>query len=464
MPSEQPDRQANPQAGILPGQPLSETRTGLPSFSVFTLGCKVNQYESEAIAEQLRRSGWQDTAEGGSASLCVINTCSVTGRASMQSRQAIRQMQRKHPQARVVVTGCYAQTAPEELVRIPGIHHLVDNVHKPSIPQLLTVPHTGCAPVVLHDDIALQRQFQGPTHTVLGRRARPFLKIQDGCDAFCTYCIVPYARGRSRSMPVEEVLRHLEVLQEMGYHEVVLTGIHLGRWGRDLSPPWDLYRLLRAVDETCTLERIRLSSLEPDEVPSELLALMASSRRICPHLHLPLQSGDDDVLAAMHRPYTGRLFEELVHHIRGLLPNCAVGADILVGFPGETHRAFESTWRLVEALPLSYLHVFPFSPRKGTPASGYRGQIDPQTIKARSARMRALGAAKRAAFYRSMVGRTEQIIVEGKWEGPGDRWKGLTANYVPVCFPCPGHAPGALAEATLLEAPPHSPVTGKLLP
>ncbi len=403
-------------------------------FTVSTLGCKVNQYESDILAAGLSAHGWQAADRDEKADVCIVNTCTVTRKASMQSRQLIRQLQRQHPGARIVVTGCYAQIAPEEIAAIKGVHVIAGQSRKADLPAMI-VQAAGAAdagPLRAADRLPAKIPFSGPVAPAPGSRTRPYLKIQDGCNSFCTYCIVPHARGRSRSMLPEQVLDHLHQLGAMGYHEAVLTGIHLGAYGLDLQPAASLLTLLEAIANARPLARIRLSSIEPHELSDDLIDLVAESDQFCPHFHLPLQSGDDTILNRMHRPYSRDLFRERVAYIKHRLPWAAVGADVLVGFPGEDEAAFEQTCQLIESLPLTYLHVFPFSARPGTPAAGYSGQVPPDIAKRRTARVRAIGTAKKQAFLQSALGRKTEVLVEARRDPATGLLKGLTPNYLIV--------------------------------
>lgn len=403
-------------------------------FHISTLGCKVNQHESDVLAAALNAHGWQAVANGAIADICIVNTCTVTQKASMQSRQMIRQLQRRHPGARIIVTGCYAQIAPAEIESIEGVHAIVGHSRKSDLPELIVqvAAHTDAAPYCAVEDLDAGIPFAEPLVTAPGTRTRPFLKIQDGCNSFCTYCIVPYARGRSRSMRPEQVLRHLNHLGTMGYHEVVLTGIHLGAYGMDLSPSTPLQDLLDQITTHRPVTRIRLSSIEPNELNRSIIDLVASSDIFCPHFHLPLQSGDDTILKRMHRPYTRDLFRQQVLAIKTRMPQATVGADVLVGFPGEDDDSFANTAQLIEELPLSYLHVFPFSRRPGTPACDYPDQIPPQVLKQRTARIREIGLEKKRVFMRSAVGQKAAVLVETRRDTGTGRLKGLTPNYLSV--------------------------------
>jgi threonylcarbamoyladenosine tRNA methylthiotransferase MtaB len=352
----------------------------------------------------------------------------------MQSRQAVRQAIRANPAARIVVTGCYAQTAAEELHRIKGVDDVIGHADKHKIGSMFrsfekdnnSHPNSICA------NVLDEHQFRKFSETVYGMRTRPFLKIQDGCDSFCTYCIVPFARGPSRSMALNDVLEHIRQLGNAGYHEVVLTGVHLGNYGIDLIPKASLYDVLRRIDESNLVQRVRLSSIEPLELSNEILKLISTSRRFCRHFHIPLQSGDDDLLKKMRRPYTRNYFHDLVLKINNCIPDAAIGVDVLVGFPGETVEAFENTYNLIRVLPIAYLHVFPFSARPGTPASKFADKIPSDVIKRRCERMRNLGDQKRLKFYRGFVSRTLDVLIEETRDSKTGLLKGISSNYIPV--------------------------------
>ncbi len=405
------------------------------TFRILTLGCKVNQYESAYLEESLLEWGWRKAGREETADAAVINTCMVTGRASYQSRQAIRRQIRESPGGLVVVTGCYAQVSPGELACIPGVDLVAGNTFKGRLPNLIREWVPSNEPVVLQEPLSKHASFE--VLPVRGRpgRTRALLKIQDGCSNYCTYCIVPYARGRPRSMDVEAVLRALEGFSREGYQEVVLTGIHLGKYGLDLGPHTDLKTLLRRIARCRLPLRIRLSSLEPDEVDEELVDLVASDSRLCNHFHLAMQSGDNGVLRRMNRSCTAEMFSEIAKAVRRRIPRAAVGADVLVGFPGESDEAFEGTLRLVEELPLTYLHVFRYSPRPGTPAAGFSDVIPPAVAKERAAALRNLGREKRKAHFRSCLGEAHSVLVENVEPGERPVGSGLSDNYIPVSFP-----------------------------
>ncbi len=404
-------------------------------FTITTLGCKVNQNESETISSALEQSGWFSADKNEKAETCIINTCTVTQKAAMQSRQAIRQAIRSNPDARIIVTGCYAQTEPEELKKIQGVHEIVGHAQKHELADMIlsskhdTLPSSARAYI---NNISKEQLFRQMPVMSSGNRTRPFLKIQDGCNSFCTYCIVPYARGKSRSMFPDDVLDNILHLSKLGYNEIVLTGIHLGSYGLDIRPETSLLSLLKQIDDLKPINRLRLSSIEPHELTNEMINLIAKSNIICPHFHIPLQSGDDTVLNRMRRPYTASNFSDLILNIHKAIPDAAIGADILIGFPGETDQAFEHTYSLVKNLPMTYLHVFPFSPRKGTPAYSYPDHIQPDIIKERCAKMRSLGKSKKRSFYKAAVNKTVGVLIEGKRDRETNFLKGITPNYISV--------------------------------
>ncbi len=406
----------------------------MTTFSITTLGCKVNQCESAAVSECLKKYGWASNSIKNPSEVYIINTCTVTHKAAMQSRQAVRRAIRTNPNAHIVVTGCYAQTEMAELSKIKGIDLIVGHADKYRIPDILQdlLPQKRRSPLTICRDVRHLDDFEHPPATAVADRTRPSLKIQDGCDAFCTYCIVPYARGPSRSMPFQTVLEHIRRLKDSGYHEVVLSGIHLGNYGQDLSPASDLFSLLKELNNANIIDRLRLSSIEPYEISDEIIELAAHSSIICPHFHVPLQSGDDSILEKMHRPYTRNYFRDRILKIHERMPSAAIGTDILVGFPGETHNAFDNTVRLIDELPVSYLHVFPFSARKGTPASNYSGKVAVKEIKSRCRQLRHLDRKKRLAFYRKNKDRCFEVLIESRRERLTGHLQGFTQNYIPV--------------------------------
>ena len=408
----------------------------MQKFKIITLGCKVNQAESAGIARQLKDRYAAVEADDGPVSLCIINTCTVTGKASMQSRQAVRQALRTYPNARIVVTGCYAQTAPDEIGSIPGVDLILGNDGKHRIAEAIGQPSADSRNII-HKSISSDMDRWIPGSPQIDR-ARPFVKIQDGCNARCSYCIVPRARGASRSLPMEDALLSIQHLAEDGYPEAVLTGIHLGHYGLDFDPPSDLLTLLKHIRQQRCIQRVRLSSVEPLELTTDLIrfAAGASDRpaAICPHFHIPLQSGDNDILRRMRRPYTSEFFRDLVQEIRQYLPDASLGVDVLVGFPGETDAAFERTCELLQQLPVTYLHVFPFSRRKGTPAEHMPDQVPTAVLKTRCRQIRSIGFNKKLAYYNQFHDKILEVVVESFADAATGMMKGTSANYIPVNF------------------------------
>lgn len=411
-------------------------------FAIATLGCKTNQFESAAMEETLTAAGYRPVPFAEGADLVIINTCTVTSSTDSQSRNLIRRARRQNDACRIVVTGCYAQVDPSALSDLPGVSLVIGNEEKRDLLQRLTAE----GPRVQVGDI---RQQAGPalSLTSFSGRSRAFAQIQNGCDAYCSYCIIPYARGASRSVPPEQVLDQVRDLVKSGFQEVVLTGIHIGGYGKDFEQPGSLLQLVQRIEKETDLVRLRLGSIEPQEIDDALIEVVASSNILCPHFHIPLQSGDDAVLQRMNRHYSGRFFAELVQKITQRLPEAAIGLDVITGFPGETEEEFENTRRLVERLPISHLHVFPFSRRPGTPAADFPDQVPGALAKERAAKLRILGEQKQQEFARRFLGRQLQVVVEG---GRRDGLcKGLSGNYLQVVFPGPSGLEGQLLAVTV---------------
>ena len=400
--------------------------------AVATLGCKVNQCESAWIAEALTAEGMTVIPFEEEADCYIVNTCTVTERSDYQSRQLIRRAIRKNPAAAIFVTGCYAQRAPTEIARIPGVRLIAGNTQKERIPELVRQMAGTHGPQLRVGDIREERGFPRMGATAFPEHTRAFLKIQDGCNAFCSYCIVPAARGRSRSLPPAEVAEGIATLAAGGYREVVLTGIHLGAYGCDLAPSETLTAVIRRCADERVVERLRLSSIEPREVTDGLITLMGSSGVVCRHLHIPLQSGDDGILSAMRRDYDAAFFGNLVRKVHTAIPGAAVGIDVMAGFPGETEAAFINTLRLVEAMPVAYLHVFPYSRRPGTPAALMPGQVSEGEKKRRARILRRLAEEKRRAFAERFVGEPLTVLVEGREDKTTGYPLGFSDNYIPV--------------------------------
>ncbi|MGO0122664.1 tRNA (N(6)-L-threonylcarbamoyladenosine(37)-C(2))-methylthiotransferase MtaB [Desulfothermobacter acidiphilus] len=399
---------------------------GKPRVAFYTLGCKVNQCDTAELAALFVRCGYQVVPFGEPAEVYAINTCLVTRTAAQKSRQVVRKVAQRYPQALIVVTGCYAQLLPQELALLPGVRVVAGLSHRRLLPDLVEEARSSGRQLVAVGE--LPAVFENLTALPEGR-TRALLKVQEGCRDFCTYCIVPYARGPCRSRPPEAVLEEARRLLRSGMMELVLTGTHLGLYGQDLSPSLSLSQLIRRLLDLPALRRLRLSSIEPLEVTEELIELLRGEARFCPHLHLPLQSGDDSILRRMGRRYTTDQYRELVHRLRRAVPGLAITTDVLVGFPGETEAAFNRTESLLRELQLSGLHVFPYSPRPGTPAAGFSGQLPRSEIKRRVDRLLLLGEELRQRYAERFLGREVDVLLERVESGQG---RGLSSHYLTV--------------------------------
>ena len=441
-------------------------------FFVENFGCRATQADGAALERQFEERGFERVSTAAQASVVVLNTCTVTAGADQDARAAIRRVQRQNPEAQIVVTGCYAQRAPEEIAALPGVSLVVGNSHKHELAEIalsnpvISFPGTfvsldaltasgqrpllACPersegtddqrrffgdrrPIFVSDIFAHTELLAAPVFDAANERTRPNLKVQDGCDNRCSFCVIPFVRGQSRSLEMDRIVREVNTLVEAGYREVVISGINLGRWGRDLdgSQPsvvgrrrargvaedrrprasdQQLPSLIRAIVSETALEKLRISSVEPMDWSAELIALMASSPRIAKHAHVPMQSGSDAVLRRMHRKYRPWHYREKIDKIRAAMPDAAIGADVMVGFPGETEAEFEATRQMIEDLPFTYLHVFTYSPRPGTPAAKMQSQVPVHVARERNRILRELAAKKKLAFMRGFVGKSVEFL------------------------------------------------------
>ena len=400
----------------------------MKSISIVTLGCKVNQYDTAVILNQLPKSKYEKVPFSDKADVYVIDTCTVTHRADAEARNYINRAKRANPDGLVVVTGCYAQVSPQELKEVQGVDYVIGNSHKFS--SLLKIIREGKRqeePKVFISDIFKEKKkgFESPDIEIFPGRTRAFLKVQDGCNYACTFCIIPRARGRSRSLDIPEILTRMEKLAESGYKEIVLTGVHIASYGRDIGTSF--FELLRHIENEKIVNRVRLTSLDPADTELDLIDFIADSETICPQFHIALQSGDAKVLKTMRRRYGPEKFLDLTSKIRQRIPEAAIGSDIMVGFPGETEEEFLNTYEIAKESELTYFHVFPYSKRKMTPAAVMADQINPQQIKDRSKRLRDLGSKKKTDFFKQFIGKTFPVLIE---KGS----KGTTPNYIPVKF------------------------------
>jgi threonylcarbamoyladenosine tRNA methylthiotransferase MtaB len=395
-------------------------------ISVVTLGCKVNQYDTAAVLNMLPDSKYKKVQFPEEADVYVIDTCTVTHRADAEARHYISRAKRINPNGVVIVTGCYAQVSSDELKQVEGVDYVVGNSDKfSSIVKIIRDGEAQSEPKIFVSDIFKEkkRRFESPEINYFPERTRAYLKIQDGCNYRCTFCIIPYARGVSRSLSIDEVLRRMKTLSISGYKEVVLTGVHIASYGRDIGI--SLLELLRKIESKKILKRVRLTSLDPADISDDLINFVADSETICPQFHVALQSGDGEVLKRMRRRYKPKQFLYCTDLIRRMTPDAAIGTDVMVGFPGETDEEFQNSFNLLKESAVTYFHVFSYSKRKNTPAATMPNQIHPRLIKERSRILRELGHEKKSGFYRSFIGRTLPVLVER-----GE--KGTTPNYISV--------------------------------
>jgi len=415
----------------------------VPGYYVENFGCRATQADGAALERQFEERGLTRALAAAQAAVVVLNTCTVTAAADGDARSAIRRVRRQNPEAQIVVTGCYAQRVPEEIAALPGVSLVVGNSHKHRLAEIVlsgeaTAPKAGSfvpltalvslsqrpttedqRPIYVSDIFAHTELLAAPVFDASNERTRPNLKVQDGCDNRCSFCVIPYVRGQSRSLPMGRVIDEVNGLVDSGYREIVISGINLGRWGRDLEgrpQPLDLNRtpnfedLIRAILDESSLEKLRISSVEPMDWSDELISLVASSPRIAKHAHVPMQSGSDLVLRRMHRKYRPWHYRDKITKIRAAMPSAAIGADVMVGFSGETDAEFEETRRMIEDLPFTYLHVFTYSPRPGTPAADMANQVPVHVARERNRALRELASQKHLAFMRSFVGKEIEAI------------------------------------------------------
>lgn len=408
-----------------------------PAVCFVTLGCKVNQTESEAVAQLFREAEYQVVEASEEADVVVVNTCTVTNMGDSKSRRVIRRMIREHPESVVVVMGCYAQTAPGEVLGIEGVDLVVGTQDRMKMLDLIKQVKTEQKPQNAVHEIWNAEEFEELPQLSEEHRARALLKIQEGCNQFCTYCIIPYARGPLRSRLPEKALAEARRLVEAGYPEIVLTGIHTGYFGQDLEEglegKWDLARLVRKLAEISGLSRLRLSSIEPMEYTPALIESIVSSDKVCPHVHMPLQSGSDRILTRMNRPYSLNEYRSLLEGLRLRVPDLAVTTDIIAGFPGETEDDHTSTLEFVKSCGFAGINVFPYSKRKGTPAADYPDQVSKQIKERRVKELLLVARASQEEFISRFLGKPVEVLIE--WIDSQGRAIGHTPHYIQVQLP-----------------------------
>ena len=440
----------------------------MKTAKLITMGCKVNQYDTQSMRETLRRNGYAVLDGENSrqqADLYLINTCTVTNVADQKARQAIRRAIRQHPNAKVLVTGCYAESDREAIEDIPGVtfvfgnrekadfQHYLDLLHAETPSATETVPQASnpllSIEPVKHDAIREHARFSTGVSDA-GKRTRALIKVQDGCSAFCTYCIIPYVRGRMTSRPLDDIAEEAQRIADSGIKEIVITGVHLGAYGMDTGRDRDIADILEHIHDIEGIERIRFSSIEPMYFPDTLGERMAALPKCMPHFHLPIQAGSDEILRQMRRRYTTADFAHLVGNLRRVFgDDVGITTDIMVGFPGETDTYFDESCRFVEDIGFSQLHVFRYSPRKGTPAATYPDQVAPHISAARSREMIALGERLNTAFRRRMLGKQKTVLIEASREGENKRLAGFTDNYLRVLVDAPESAINKIQRVTL---------------
>lgn len=404
-----------------------------PKVAFYTLGCKVNQNETEALGALFRDHGYEIVEFTDVADIYVINTCTVTHLGDRKSRQIIRRAIKTNPNALMVVTGCYAQASPEEVEKIPGVDLIIGTSDRARMIEIIEEHRKGQKPVTYVQDIMQAKDFEELPVDKLINRTRAYLKVQEGCEQFCSYCIIPYTRGPLRSRDIDNTIKEANRLVDAGFQEIILTGIHLGAFGEEkgLSSK-NLAYLCQELLEKTKVKRLRIGSIEPTEVTEQLINLMSENPRFCRHLHIPLQNGDDQILKLMNRPYDTQRYRQIIQSIREKVPGIGITTDIMVGFPGEEESNFKNSLAFVKEMEFSGLHVFKYSPRKGTPAASFANQVAPDIKEERSKAMQDLGKLGFQNFAQKFIGQVYEVLVETPW--PQGGWEGHTDNYLRVVF------------------------------
>jgi threonylcarbamoyladenosine tRNA methylthiotransferase MtaB len=414
------------------------------TFNVINFGCRATQADGAAIEQALQDFDLRESGGWQQSDVVIVNTCTVTNAADVEARQMIRRVHRENPAAKIIVTGCYAQRAPEELARIEGVTCVIGNSHKERLASIVAANYLACSPFpilgnryspvagadIFCSSIFESRQLRTIADASGGGRTRPVLKVQDGCSYRCSYCIIPSVRGDSRSLPSPEVVRQARLLLDQGFREITLTGIHLGGYGKDTTQKHTLAQLARELLKEERLDRLRLSSIEPVEYSDELIDLVAESPKMAKHFHVPLQSGSDRILRLMRRPYLAEYYLELVSRMRHRVPDAAIGADVMVGFPTETKEDHVSTMELLEAAPMTYLHVFPYSQRPGTAAAKLKPEVHGTIAQERGRKLRELAARKNLEFRTSFLGKQLSVITLAQVHN--NQAQALSTNYLKV--------------------------------
>ncbi|HYF82360.1 MAG TPA: tRNA (N(6)-L-threonylcarbamoyladenosine(37)-C(2))-methylthiotransferase MtaB [Clostridia bacterium] len=416
----------------------------------YTLGCKVNQYETEAMIESFESAGYETVEYTEYADVYIINTCTVTNMGDRKSRQVIRRALELNPDAFVAVVGCYSQIAPKEVLEIPGVSLVVGTNERNRIVELVEYAMEKEEKLNLVNDIMEVSEFEEMSIKNYKSRTRAFLKIQEGCDQYCTYCIIPYARGHIRSRKPESIIAEVRELAENGFREVVLTGIHVASYGKDLGNT-SLIEMIEKVHQVEGIERIRMSSVDPNVMTEEFIGRLKKLPKICRHFHLSLQSGCDETLKRMNRKYTTEEYKRVVGKLREVFADVAITTDLIVGFPGETEEEFQKTAAFIEEISFSAMHVFKYSPREGTPASKYQNQVKPQVKDARSKLVTSIAKKSEEKFKKGFIGSCRSVLYERPIDEKSSLYEGLTDNYIRVVSESQSDIKGKIIETILVE-------------
>jgi len=405
----------------------------MKKVAIHTLGCRANQLESSIISDKFIGLGWKIVKFSEVADIYVINTCTVTGKSDNESRYYARKARKTNPEAKIILCGCYTQVSPEEAAQLDEVDLVMGNTEKLEIAELITDGKVFEQENKIYvSDIMQQEKFRDKVVFSASGRTRANIKVQDGCNFRCSYCIVPYARGKSRSNELSNVINQVDEITKQGFQELVLSGIHLGQWGLDLTPKTQLADLIKEIEKVESLKRFRFSSIDPMEFTDELLETITNSKKFCRHLHISLQSGNNEILKAMRRRYSVEYYSELIEKLDKNIPDIAIGSDIIVGFPGETEEQFEDTYKNLKKLPISYIHVFSYSKRKGTPAGLMENQVPENIKKERNKRLTELAKGKNMDFRESFIGKNLEVLIELARDKKTGLLKGMTDNFIPV--------------------------------
>ncbi|HBG49983.1 MAG TPA: tRNA (N(6)-L-threonylcarbamoyladenosine(37)-C(2))-methylthiotransferase MtaB [Cyanobacteria bacterium UBA9971] len=405
----------------------------MKKVAIYTLGCRANQLESSIISDKFIGLGWKIVKFSEVADIYVINTCTVTGKSDNESRYYARKARKTNPEAKIILCGCYIQVSPEEAAQLDEVDLVMGNTEKLEIAELITDGKVFEQENKIYvSDIMQQEKFRDKVVFSASGRTRANIKVQDGCNFRCSYCIVPYARGKSRSNELSNIINQVNEITKQGFQELVLSGIHLGQWGLDLTPKTQLADLIKEIEKAENLKRFRLSSIDPMEFTDELIETITNSEKFCRHLHISLQSGNNAILKAMKRRYSVEYYSELIEKLDKNIPDIAIGSDIIVGFPGETEEQFEDTCENLEKLPISYIHVFSYSKRKGTPADLMENQVPENIKKERNKRLTELAKRKNLDFRKSFLEKDLEVLVELARDKKSGLLKGMTDNFIPV--------------------------------